>query len=176
MLAVASFGDGNCRTNSMRWQTIAARGNLAGVEDEPLTDPYMQAWGQVVRAYQRVTGALEQTARDEAGMPLTWIEVMTRLSAAPGRRQRMTDLACSVGFSESGISRLANRLEEAGYITRELSRSDRRSTDAVLTDDGAAALDRATKVIAPALRAHLAGPLAPAEIRTLHDLAARIAP
>lgn len=81
---------------------------------------------------------------------------------------------CSVGFSESGISRLANRLEEAGHITRELSRSDRRSTDAVLTDDGAAALDRAAKALAPALRAHLAGALTPDEVHTLHTLAARI--
>jgi DNA-binding MarR family transcriptional regulator len=152
------------------------RGNVTGMEADPFNDPYMQAWAQVVRAYQRVTGALEQTARDSAGMPLTWFEVLLRLNAAPGRRQRMTDLACSVGFSESGISRLANRLEDAGYVTRELSRSDRRSTDAVLTDEGAAALDRAAQVLAPALRAHLAEPLSPDEVRTLHDLAARISP
>ncbi|WP_144127652.1 MarR family winged helix-turn-helix transcriptional regulator [Catellatospora sichuanensis] len=143
---------------------------------DPFSDPYMQAWGEVVRAFQQVTGALEQTARESAGMPLTWFEVLLRLNAAPGRRQRMTDLACSVGFSESGISRLANRLEDAGYITRELSRSDRRSTEAVLTDDGLAALDRAAKVLAPAVRAHLAGPLTLDEVHTLHSLAARISP
>jgi DNA-binding MarR family transcriptional regulator len=174
LLAAASVGDGNCRMKYVRWQILASGGNLTCVEGDPLNDPYMQAWAQVVRAVQQVTGALEQTARDGAGMPLTWFEVLLRLKAAPGRRQRMTDLACSVGFSESGISRLVNRLEEAGYIARELSRSDRRSTDAVLTDDGAAALDRAARVLAPALRAHLAEPLTPDEVQTLHDLAARI--
>jgi DNA-binding MarR family transcriptional regulator len=162
--------------DSMRWQTLAGAGTVSDVAADPLDDPYMQAWGQVARAYQRVTGALEQTARDEAGMPLTWFEVLLRLNSAPGRRQRMTDLACAVGFSESGISRLANRLEEAGYITRELSRSDRRSTDAVITDEGTAALDRAARVLAPALRTHLAEPLTLDEVRTLHELAARISP
>ncbi|MFF5235227.1 hypothetical protein [Dactylosporangium sp. NPDC000521] len=61
-----------------------------------------------------------------------------------------------------------------GYLTRELSRSDRRSTDAVLTDEGAAALRKAAKVLAPALKAHLAGPLNLDEVRTLQGLAARI--
>lgn len=137
-------------------------------------DQWISTWAGVTRAYEQVRGALEHACRVEAGIPLPWFEVLLRLSSMPGERARMTDLACSVGFSDSGISRLADRMENAGLVTRELSRTDRRATEAVLTEQGRITLDRATDVLSPAVRRELST-LTEAEVSALTSIMNRLA-
>lgn len=136
-------------------------------------DAGIGTWAEVTRAYEEVRGSLERVSRDVAGIPLPWVEVLLRLDGSPGQRVRMTDLACSVGFSDSGASRLVDRMEDAGYVTRELCRTDRRGTEAVLTPAGRTAFRTAMKHLAPAVAEELA-PLSPAELDTLRDLMSRL--
>lgn len=137
-------------------------------------DRWISTWAQVTRAYEEIRGTLERVSQQEAGVPLPWFEVLLRLKSAPDQRSRMTDLACSVGFSDSGISRLVDRMENAGLVTRALSRSDRRATEAVLTDTGRSALDKALAVLSPAVERELSGPLRDDEITALTDIMSRL--
>jgi DNA-binding MarR family transcriptional regulator len=53
--------------------------------------------------------------------------------------QRPTDIVNALGMSSGGVTKLLDRLEAAGYITRELGaiKNDRRATRLVLTAKGA---------------------------------------
>lgn len=125
---------------------------------EPITDlddASVTAWGLVLEGTGRVSGALGQQLEQEVGVPLTWFEVLLRLGRSPGRRLRMVELSRQISFSDSGLSRLADRMEKAGLIDRALCRTDRRGTEAVLTDEGAQVLERALAVHVRGLRTHL---------------------
>ena len=68
--------------------------------------------------------------------PLTWYDVLWGLEQAPEQRLRMSELADKVVLSRSNLTRLVDRLEEAGLVARERSAEDRRGAYAVLTDQG----------------------------------------
>jgi DNA-binding MarR family transcriptional regulator len=64
----------------------------------------------------------------------------------------MTRLAEAVSFSSGGFSRVADRLEAAGLVTRQPCAENRRSTWAVLTAEGRDVVGRAVEVHAEGLQ------------------------
>ena len=58
---------------------------------------------------------------------------------------RRVDLADQLILTASGVTRLLDGLEQAGYVDREACASDRRVTYAVLTEAGLAKLREASK-------------------------------
>lgn len=89
---------------------------------------------------------LSKEMESRCEIPITWFEVLLRLGRTPEHRMRMVELAAQISFTDGGLSRLADRMERAGLIGRELDRTDRRGTLAVLTPAGADLLDRALAV------------------------------
>jgi DNA-binding MarR family transcriptional regulator len=75
--------------------------------------------------------------------------VLLRLSWAEDHRLRLQDLEARAIMSRSGISRIVERLEKAGLVTREAAAEDRRGAYAVLTRKGRTEFGRA-------LHAHVA--------------------
>jgi DNA-binding MarR family transcriptional regulator len=96
-----------------------------------------------------LNNALDRQLRDESGMTHDDYVILSRLHRAPDRTLRMSELAREVGFSPSRLSHAVSRMEEAGWVERSRSESDRRGTEATLTDTGA-------KVVEVATPAHLA--------------------
>jgi DNA-binding MarR family transcriptional regulator len=70
------------------------------------------------------------------GLTLSDYEVLLRLAWSPDRRMRRVDLAEEVLLTASGITRLLDGLEKAGYVERGTCDSDRRVVYAVLTESG----------------------------------------
>lgn len=120
-----------------------------------LDDPTVTAWGVVLEGTGRMYALFGRRLEREVGIPPTWFEVLLRLGRSPGRRLRMVELSRQISFSDSGLSRLADRMEEAGLIDRALCRTDRRGTEAVLTDEGAQTLERALALHVADLHHHL---------------------
>jgi DNA-binding MarR family transcriptional regulator len=128
----------------------------AGLVDQgPLGDPRLTAWGVLVEGYSRVTARLQQDLQEECGLPPTWFEVLLRLARTPGGRLRMTELAGQVSFTSGGFTRLADRLEAAGYLQREPCPTDRRAAFAVITDEGRSVVEEAAKVHLRGLQAYV---------------------
>lgn len=72
-----------------------------------------------------------------AGMPpFGWYDVLWGLERAEGQRLRMHELAEKTVISRSNLTRLVDRLEAAGLVTREPAPEDRRGAFAVLTAQG----------------------------------------
>lgn len=140
--------------------TTAARCN-----DERIT-----AFGMLLEAHAAVTQVVNRELEATAGMPITWFEVLLRLSRSPGQRLRMSDLAGQVGLSHSGLTRLVDRVIDAGFVRREACPEDRRGAFAVLTDAGDGALGAALSGHLDSIERHLAAPLGPGGMAELTDL------
>src|SRR3954452_20600572 len=67
------------------------------------------------------------------GLSHAMLQAMIQLRQAPKRRMRMTELADSLAYSRSGITRLIDRLVESLFVVREHCIDDRRSLEAALT-------------------------------------------
>ena len=63
-------------------------------------------------------------------------EVLLRLSWAEDHRMRIRDLADDSVLTRSGMSRLVDRLEQAGMVRREVAAEDARGAYAVMTPLG----------------------------------------
>lgn len=134
------------------------------------TKPTEEAWRTLLNAHAVVLDAIERQLQREAGMPLTWHEVLIRLSEAPDGSLRMQDLADRLVLSRSGVTRLVDRLEAAGLIERASCPSDRRGTYAVLTDAGRSALERLQPLLRPAVQQHFGRYLTEPEAELLRSI------
>lgn len=133
-------------------------------------DDRITAFGMLLEAHAAVTQVVNRDLDTTAGMPLVWCEVLIRLSRSPDQQLRMSDLADQVGLSHSGLTRLVDRLIEAGMVRRQACPEDRRGSFAVLTDTGASALDAALEDHLESIERHLTGPLGREGTHTLIDL------
>ena len=126
------------------------------------------------RAYLTVThllqAQLDRELQRDSGIPHAYYEILVRLSEAPGRVLRMSDLATASESSRSRLSHAVARLEEAGWVQRESCPTDRRGSFARLTDDGFAALAAAAPSHVESVRRHLLDPLSPDQIHHLRDI------
>ncbi|MDQ3147620.1 MAG: MarR family transcriptional regulator [Actinomycetota bacterium] len=126
----------------------------------PVTDDRLvTTFGMLLEAHATLVGAVRADLDTDLDMPLSWFDVLIRLSRSPHHRLRMTELATQVGLSASGLTRLVDRIEEAGLVRREACPSDRRSTFAVLAAPGEEALTLALPAHIASLRRHLQDPL-----------------
>jgi MarR family transcriptional regulator, 2-MHQ and catechol-resistance regulon repressor len=135
--------------------------------ETPLDDPRLTAAGLLFEAHAGLTAALERRLHEECDLPAQWFEVMLRLARSPGHRLRMCDLAAQVALSPSGLTRAVDRLEEAGFVTREQCPEDRRVAYAGLTESGLARIEAAVPVHLAHLDEYFVEPLTPEELEQL---------
>ncbi|MER6273753.1 MarR family winged helix-turn-helix transcriptional regulator [Streptomyces sp. NPDC001797] len=102
----------------------------------------LHAWRAYCSASVLLEDTIDQQLRSTAGIIHLYYTVMVRLSDAPDRRLRMTDLAEQLNISRGRLTHAVRRLEEDGWVRRENCSTDRRTQFAVLTDEGMAALAR----------------------------------
>jgi len=98
-------------------------------------DPRITATGLFIEAY---TGLSARFAAQfgEHGLASVEFEVLMRLARSPEHQLRMTDLAAQISLSTSGVTRVVDRMERDGLLTRRACPSDRRSFFAALTPAG----------------------------------------
>ena len=108
-----------------------------------LDDVEMAAWRSFLAAHRRVIEELATELREVEDLPLSWYDVLVQLSEAPDQSLRMLELADAVMLSKSGLSRLVDRMQEAGLVCRESCQGDGRGVMAVLTDAGWQRLEEA---------------------------------
>ncbi len=134
----------------------------------------LQAWRAFLEAHARVTDVLARELRERDDLPLAWYDVLVQLSEAPDRRLRMQELAEAVLLSKSGVTRLVDRMEQQGLVTRAACPDDRRGTFAELTESGYERLTRAYPVHLGGVLEHFADHLDDAEATLLLELLQRV--
>lgn len=103
-------------------------------------DPRLTAMGLLSEVYSGLTARMAP-AFAEAGLSEIDFETLIRLARSPDRMLRMSDLAAQTGLSTSGVTRVVDRLERENLVHRQACLTDRRSSYAVLTEDGARRLE-----------------------------------
>jgi DNA-binding MarR family transcriptional regulator len=151
---------------------MAERGSKTAVHW--LSEPEMQCWRALISVTTGVLGALDSELQAEHGLSLGEYEVLVHLSEEPEHSLRMTDLAGRLHLSPSGITRRIDGLERAGLVERRQCPSDRRGSNAVLTDEGLRRLAAAAPTHVRGVRAHFIDQLSPAEIANLASALATI--
>ena len=95
-----------------------------------------QAFVSLLRAHAAATRQLNAQLSADHSLTISDFEVLLRLGQAPDRRLRRVDLAGELLLTASGMTRLLDGLERAGYVDRASCPGDRRVVHAVLTDAG----------------------------------------
>jgi DNA-binding MarR family transcriptional regulator len=106
--------------------------------DEPawLDDAEQDAWRRYISVMRLLPDRLNASLSRGHGLTLIDYEVLARLSEAPLRRIRMTELAEGALLSKSRLSHQISRMEKEGLVRREPCETDGRGFFAVLTDQG----------------------------------------
>jgi DNA-binding MarR family transcriptional regulator len=135
-----------------------------------LTDDQQQDWRSFYYAIVRLQEALDRDLLQGFGFPHGYYEIFVRLSEAPGRAMRMSELASTTRSSRSRLSHAVARLEESGWVERKSCETDRRGQIAHLTDAGLALLKRAAPAHLESVRNYLVDPLTDAQLRQLGEI------
>ncbi|HNJ14956.1 MAG TPA: MarR family transcriptional regulator [Anaerolineales bacterium] len=100
-------------------------------------DLEQNAWGGFLGTYAKLNRLIEEDLQAHSRLTHVEFEVLLRLSWNESHRMRIQDLAAESILTRSGVSRVVERLEKAGLVTREEAPEDRRGAYAVLTEAGA---------------------------------------
>ncbi len=136
--------------------------------------PSIDAWVGLLRSHSALTRALNADLVAGHGLTINDYEVMLHLARAPERRLRRVDLAERLILTASGITRLLDGLERAGYVAKARCASDARVTYAVLTDDGLEKLRAAGETHVAGIRGLFESRFTEDELNTLAGLLARL--
>lgn len=120
-----------------------------------LDEEEQRTWRSFLTASRLLFERVERQLQHDAGLPHAYYEILVRLSEAPDRSLRMSQLASSSLSSRSRLSHAVARLEESGWVRRRPCPSDRRGLIAELTDAGMARLEAAAPGHVEAVRSLL---------------------
>lgn len=134
----------------------------------------LAVWRSFLRAHASVTRALERELVAEQRLSLAAYDVLVQLAEAPGRELRMTDLAEAVLLSRSGVTRLVDRLEQAGLVARQRTTADGRGVVAVLTEAGLDRLREAAVTHLDGVVRHFTARLRPDQLADLGAITAEL--
>ena len=135
----------------------------------PLKPAELRAWQAFLNAQATLMRRLEADLVANEGMTLAEFDVLVQLRLAPEQRLQMNELSDHVRLSPSGITRLVDRLVEAGLVERGPCSTDRRVTWAILTPAGRARVRRASPLHLRGVRDHFARRLSATQLDVLTD-------
>jgi DNA-binding MarR family transcriptional regulator len=120
----------------------AEGGGTCGVLGQ-IDDDRLRLMTLIVRTHRRLTDRLGRELEQNVGIPLVFFDVLIHVGGAPESRLTMSKLSSDVALTTGGVTRLVDRMVEAGLVARENCPNDRRSIYVVLTPEGQAVLHRA---------------------------------
>jgi DNA-binding MarR family transcriptional regulator len=113
-----------------------------------IDDQQLATWRAFLRAHSSMLRRIERDLEEAELPPLSWYDVLAALRDASGQSLRQVQLAERVLLSNSGLSRLLDRMEANELVQRVSCPQDRRSFNIELTDEGRSMLKRMWPVYA----------------------------
>jgi DNA-binding MarR family transcriptional regulator len=132
------------------------------------------AFVRLLRGHAATTRALSAQLQAEFDLTINDYEALLRLARAEDGRMRRIDLANELVLTASGVTRLLDGLERAGYVKKDSCASDARVTYAVLTDAGRARFEEASRSHVAAIQRLFGQRFDDDELETLGRLLGRL--
>lgn len=134
------------------------------------------AWRDLLFVHARLVRTMDDALAARGLLGMDVYDVLLTLKSSPDRKLRLSELAERVVLSRSGLTRLVDRIETAGYLRREPVPEDRRGSYAVLTPAGDAALKKTWNVYEGLIIEHFGRYISGEEARLLHEIFSRMIP
>ena len=115
--------------------------------EQPLSSPspeQLRCWRLFMESSLALVDVLDTELEAAAGISQRWYDVLVHLEESPDGIP-MTELADQILYSKSGFTRVIDRMEEAGLVSRVRPPNDRRSILVVPTDKGTQTMERARR-------------------------------
>ena len=161
-------------------RNVSDAGPTAGREPAPTTGTpeatrwldadEQHAWRAYMYSWMLLGDRLDRELTREAGISHAYYEILVQLSETEDRALRMSELAERCLSSRSRLSHAVSRLEERGWVRRQVCAEDGRGQLAVLTDEGFAALAAAAPVHVESVRRHLFDQLSPTQVTAMREI------
>ena len=113
-----------------------------------------ELWGRLLSTQQLVSKELDIALERDAGIPLAWYEVLLILAKSPERKRRLQELERQMFHSQSGLTRLVDRMQTAGHVVKEKVSEDGRGVYARLTTEGMRIFRRAAPTYVDVIHEH----------------------
>ena len=134
----------------------------------------LEAWVAFLRSHAAITRELSAQLQREHGLTLNDYEVLLHLSHADDGRLRRVDLAERILLTASGITRLLEGLERAGFVRKETCSTDARVAYAKITEVGVEKLRTASVTHLAGIDDLFTARYSGSELATLAELLARL--
>jgi DNA-binding MarR family transcriptional regulator len=135
---------------------------------DPLSETEQRAWRTFIESSWALHTRLEDELRAQTGLSMNDYHVLVVLSEAPDRRLRMGELAGRLVFSPSRVTYQINSMVKRGLVRKQSCPEDGRGQEAVLTDEGMAALRSAAPRHLITVRDAFIDRLDPEELAVIH--------
>jgi DNA-binding MarR family transcriptional regulator len=134
----------------------------------------LEAWVKLLRGHASATRAMSAELLADHGLTINDYEVLLLLSHADNGLMRRVDLAEELLLTASGVTRLLDGLERAGWVERATCESDRRVVYATLTEAGRGKLQEASASHLAAVRDYFERRYSQEELTHLAELLGRL--
>lgn len=134
------------------------------------SESIVQAWVALIRAQRLVLARVEADLKAAGLPPLGWYDALLELRRAGEPGLRPVELESRLLLEQHNISRLVDRLENAGFLERRPCPQDRRGQMLALTKAGGELLRRMWPIYCAAIQQHVGSKLADDEVDQLAGL------
>lgn len=133
-----------------------------------------KAWARLVRAQQTALGGVEADLKQAGFPPLVWYDILLELERAPEGRLRHRDIERGMLLERYHVTRVVERMERDGLVSRVPCPDDARGAFAAITDRGRAMRRDMWPVYAASIERHFAGKFSRKELAQLGELLGRL--
>jgi len=128
-----------------------------------------RTWRNVLRMHTRLTTALAQALKTDSDMSISDYEVLAILSEAPDGILRARELRCELQWEKSRLAHHIRRMEQRGYVRRDVCSDDARAPLVCVTDAGLAAIRAAAPVHVARVRELFFAAMTPAQAHAMQE-------
>jgi DNA-binding MarR family transcriptional regulator len=140
---------------------------------DKLSDTVTSAWVRLVRAHHAVVSAVEADGKAAGALPVEWYDVLWDLERHE-EGVRPFELEKRLLFAQYNLSRLIDRMVEAGLVKRMICPTDKRGQMLFITELGKKRRKASWPHYASAVNKHLGAKLTEAETEKLAGLLGKL--
>ena len=133
----------------------------------------LRCWRLYFESAMALQDILDGELEEAAGIPQRWYDVLVHLEESP-EGIPMTALADQILYSKSGFTRVVDRMEEAGLVSRVHPPNDRRTILVLLTEKGGEAKERARRYHRDGINRHFSEHLTDTDVKALTRALAKL--